>query len=210
MVAMRAAASIARLVLGSFIRPATETGSDRARAEIAVAYLVRHPDGLVLFDTGIGVADPETEAHYQPSRVALSSALGDVGVGMADVDLVANCHLHFDHCGGNPLLAGKPIIVQRTELELARAGGYTVDELVDHPGVRYDVIDGEVEPLPGLLLVPTPGHTAGHQSLAVLTGDARSAGASGAPPPPPWMDRLLDLDPVRVHFAQDTAVWYPA
>ncbi|MDG4786371.1 MBL fold metallo-hydrolase [Micromonospora sp. WMMD1102] len=34
------------------------------------------------------------------------------------------CHPHLDHCGGNPELAGRPIVVQRTELALAGAPGH--------------------------------------------------------------------------------------
>src|SRR5205085_11068008 len=78
---------------------------------------------------------------------------------------------HFDHCGGNPLLAGTRILVQRRELELARGGEHTFPELVDFQGVTYDEVDGEVEPLPGVLVVPTPGHTDGHQSVVVRCSD---------------------------------------
>lgn len=83
-------------------------------------YLVRRDEGLILFDTGVEAADPETEAHYGPQRRPLEGALAAVGVTLADVSRVVNCHLHFDHCGGNPLPAGKPILVQAVELAAAR------------------------------------------------------------------------------------------
>ncbi|GAA4682271.1 N-acyl homoserine lactonase family protein [Streptomyces youssoufiensis] len=227
--------AVRRLDLGYFVRPASETGGPRPRVEPVLAYLVRHGDGLILFDTGIGDAGPETEAHYRPRRRALPDALAASGVALGDVSMVVNCHLHFDHCGGNPLLGGKPILVQDVELATARQGDYTVDALVDFPGATYEEVAGEAEVWPGVWVVPTPGHTPGHQSLVVRQGDgtvvlagqaydfashfaseqlARQATIDGVeqpvPPYQPWLDRLADFDPRRVFFAHDCSVWEPA
>ena len=91
---------------------------------------------------------------------------------MGRVAVVVNTHLHFDHCGGNRLFPGVPIHVQRRELEDARTkDGYTVREWVDFPGATYVEHDGEVEVLQGVRLVPTPGHTAGHQAVVVATDE---------------------------------------
>ncbi|MEV5595566.1 N-acyl homoserine lactonase family protein [Streptomyces sp. NPDC052496] len=226
---------VRRLDLGYFVRPASETGGAGPRVEPVLAYLVRHDAGLLLFDTGIGAADPETEAHYRPRRRSLEAALAAAGHRLADVSVVVNCHLHFDHCGGNPLLSGRPVLVQATELALARAGGYTVDALIDFPGVAYEELSGEAEVWPGVHLVPTPGHTAGHQSLVVeqrdgtviLAGQARDCASEfasdqlarraaldgvGAPLPghPPWLERLDAFGPRRVMFAHDGSVWEPS
>lgn len=226
--------AVRRLDLGYFVRPAAETGSGEPRVEPVLAYLVRHEAGLLLFDTGIGAADPGTEAHYRPRRRELASALADAGVRLSDIALVVNCHLHFDHCGGNRLLGGTPILVQRTELAAARQEGYTFGELVDFPGAAYQELTGEAEVWPGVWIVPTPGHTEGHQSLVVRRGDgtvilagqahdsasdftaghlARQAELDGVEPPlpryRPWLDRLADFDPRRVLFAHDCAVWEP-
>ncbi|WP_413809967.1 MBL fold metallo-hydrolase [Streptomyces sp. OE57] len=227
--------AVRRLDLGYFVRPASETGGPRPRVEPVLAYLVRHERGLILFDTGIGAADPETEAHYRPRRRALPEALSAAGAALADVSLVVNCHLHFDHCGGNPLLGGTPILVQDVELATARGGDYTFDELLDFPGAGYEELTGEAEIWPGVHIIPTPGHTDGHQSLAVRQSDgtvilagqahdfaseftsdhlARTAALDGmAPPLPPyrpWLDRLIGFDPRRVLFAHDCAVWEPS
>ena len=57
---------------------------------------------------------------------------------LAGIDIVVNTHLHFDHCGGNHLFAGRPIYVQRRELDDARSeDDYTIREWVEAPGVRY-------------------------------------------------------------------------
>ncbi len=225
---------IARLLLGTFVRPAEETGTGRPRVEAVYGYLVRHDHGLVLLDTGLGEGDPETEAWYRPQRVPLRRALGSRGVDLAQIDLVVNCHLHFDHCGGNPLLAGTPVVCQRQELAAAQAGDYTMEHLVDHPGIRYELLDGEAEIWPGVHVIPTPGHVDGHQSLVVEcddgsvvlagqshdTASAWSADALAAfavklghteplPKAPVWMTRLLAFDPKRVLFAHDAAEWVP-
>jgi glyoxylase-like metal-dependent hydrolase (beta-lactamase superfamily II) len=107
---------------------------------------------------------------------------------------------------------------------------YTVPEWIDAPGLSYEVIEGEAEVAPGLLVIPTPGHTAGHQSLVVdapegtivLAGQALQSrrewegatepsvsGASTArfPEYPSSVERLRAFDPVRVHFAHDPEVW---
>ena len=226
---------IRRLCLGTFIRPGSETATGRDRAEVALGYLIRHPGGLVLFDTGIGQVDPETEAHYRPERHSLEQVLGEVGTALGDVALVVNCHLHFDHCGGNRLLPGRPLFSQRTEYDAAHEPDYTAPALIDFPGARFELLDGETEILPGLHVIPTPGHTAGHQSLAVRCDDGtvvlagqshdyasdytadqlawraqRDRVALPLPPYPRWLDRLQQLDPRRVLFAHDLAVWEPA
>ncbi len=225
---------VRRLDLGYFIRPASEAGGSHPRVEPVLGYLVRHDQGLILFDTGIGGGSPEADAHYRPRRRALPDALSAAGVGLTDISLVVNCHLHFDHCGGNPLLGGVPILVQEAELAAARRGGYTIDGLVDFPRATYEELAGEAEIRPGVWIVPTPGHTAGHQSLVVRRNDgsvvlagqahdfasefaadqlARHAALEGDEPPlppyRPWLDRLTAFDPRRVLFAHDCSVWEP-
>ena len=220
---------VRRVDFGYFIRPAEETGTGSARAEPVLGYLIDHPDGLLLVDTGMG-AHPDVDAHYRPRRVPLPQALAAVGAKPDEIRYVVNCHLHFDHCGGNPLLPGRPIFTQREELSAARhVEDHTLPELIDSPGAAYTELDGEAEILPGVLIVPTPGHTAGHQSVVVRKPDGTvivagqshdTATAYGADAlaqraaveeilPPPWMARLLALDPSRVVFAHDNAVWIP-
>lgn len=223
-----------RITFGYFIRPAGETGTGSPRVEPCLGYLVEHPDGLLLVDTGMG-SEPGVDAHYRPHRVPLTAALKVAGTAPEDIRHIVNCHLHFDHSGGNPELPGRPIWTQRQELETARTvEDHTLPWLIDSPGAVYEELDGEAEILPGVVIVPTPGHTTGHQSLVVRRNDgtvivagqshdhaagftadvlAHRATADGAgeplPIPPAWMDRLLSFDPARVVFAHDNAVWTP-
>ena len=128
---------------------------------------IEHPDGLVLVDTGLidttpAIEDDGEEWHPNPLPDELVSR----------VAVVVNTHLHFDHCGGNRLFPGIPIHVQRRELADARTeDDYTVREWVDFPGATYVEHDGEAEILPGVRLLPAPGHTAGHQIVVVETDE---------------------------------------
>jgi N-acyl homoserine lactone hydrolase len=224
--------AVRRVDFGYFVRPAEETGTGRPRVEPCLGYVVSHPQGMLLFDTGMG-SHPEVDAHYRPRRVGLAEALAAVAAGTSDIGLAANCHLHFDHCGGNPALGQVPVFVQETELETARqTEDYTLPELIERS--RFEPVAGEVEVLPGVFLMPTPGHTDGHQSLIVRRPDGAVivAGQShdtateyaadqlawrahreshGQPLPdiPEWIGALQRFDPRIVYFAHDRSVWTP-
>ena len=107
-------------------------------------------------------------------------------------------------------------LVKRREVATARAGDYTFEHLLD--GSAFELLDGYAEPLPGLHVVPTPGHVDGHQSLVVECDDGSVvlAGQSHehardwtAPDQPGWMATLLAFDPRRVVFAHDDEEWSP-
>ena len=140
-----------------------------AEGELMPVYVhvVDHPDGRVLVDTGLTQLHPAV-ADMDPRLTPLSE---QTDVDLAGIDVVVNTHLHFDHCGGNHLFAGKPVYVQRRELDDARnLDDYSIREWVEAAGVRYVPVDGELEVLPGIRLVPTPGHTRGSQVVVVETG----------------------------------------
>jgi N-acyl homoserine lactone hydrolase len=225
--------AVRRVDFGYFVRPGSETESGEPRVEAVLGYVVRVGDAVLLVDTGMG-SHPEVDAHYRPRRRSLESALTPLGLKGSDVTHVTNCHLHFDHCGGNPSLAGRPVFVQRTELASAlTTTDYTLPELLE--GAAYVELDGESEVLPGVLVLPTPGHTEGHQSFVVRLPDgsvvvagqshdtstayaadvlALRALRDGHPPPLPeprgaWVARIQQLDPRMVVFAHDHSVWVP-
>lgn len=225
---------VSRVDFGYFIRPSAETTTGLDRVEPVLGYVVEHPRATVLLDTGIG-QHPDVDDHYRPRRTPLAAALAATGTTVDEVGLVVNCHLHFDHCGGNPELAGRPVFVQAGELAAAHTENYTLAELIDAPGLVYEELSGQAEILPGVVVVPTPGHTDGHQSVVVRHPDgtvvviagqshdtatdygsdalALRAADEGHPPPlpmpPAWMRHLHNLDPFRVYFAHDQSVWTP-
>jgi N-acyl homoserine lactone hydrolase len=170
-------------------------------------HVIRHPDGDVLVDTGMIDSTPELDAEWHP--------FFDADAIPRDVRLVINTHLHFDHCGGNRLFAGVPIYVQRTELEAAREPGYTVQEWVEFDGAQYVELDGEAEIAPGVRVLPTPGHTPGHQSvlvdtddgLVVVGGDVAYFWNAFHDPENEAAARVRALEPRRVWLAHARAPW---
>jgi N-acyl homoserine lactone hydrolase len=141
-------------------------GDDRMPVYV---HVIDHPRGRVLVDTGLAELHPAV-ADMDPRITPLDQQ----GFDLAGIDVVVNTHLHFDHCGGNRLFPGTPIYVQRRELEDARSkDDYTIREWVDAPGVTYVAVVGEHELLPGVRLVPAPGHTDGLQVVVVEVGDER-------------------------------------
>src|ERR671935_296057 len=125
-------------------------------------WTIDHPAGRVLVDTGMIDVRPEVD-DTSPTPHPENSP--------RDAACVINPPLYSDHCGGNRLFPGVPIHVQARELADARSlDDYTIREWVDFDGATYVEHEGEVELLPGIRLLPAPGHTDGHQVVVVETG----------------------------------------
>ena len=176
-------------------------------------HVIDHPDARVLVDTGMTSLHPLL-ADMDPRLWPLNE--GDLD--LAAIDIVVNTHLHGDHCGGNHLFAGKPIYVQRRELEEARSkDDYSIREWVEAPGVDYVPVDGELELLPGVRLLPAPGHTPGTQVVVVETGgrpiviggDVAVWHGEFDEPPTEGRLRVLALDPELVWLAHEHEPWRP-
>ncbi|MFB2585835.1 N-acyl homoserine lactonase family protein [Herbiconiux liukaitaii] len=175
-------------------------------------HLISHPQGQVLVDTGLTELHPA--ADMDPQLEPLWSQSLDLG----RITAVVNTHLHFDHCGGNHLFAGTPVYVQRRELEDARTqDDYAIREWVDAPGVEYTEIDGEHELLPGVRLLPAPGHTPGSQivtvqteeGLVVIAGDTAVWSGELDEPTTEGQRLIVSLDPHQVWLSHETAAWRP-
>src|SRR4051812_44779150 len=176
-------------------------------------HVIDHPDARVLVDTGMTALHPAV-ADMDPRLQPLS----EQDLDLDSIGIVVSTHLHFDHCGGNHLFAGRPIYVQRRELDDARSeDDYTIREWVEAPGVEYVQVDGEHELLPGLRLVPAPGHTRGMQVVVVENG-ARPVVVGGDVAV--WFGELDEpqtevqlrgraLDPHRPWLAHERAPWRP-
>ena len=176
-------------------------------------HVVEHPEGRLLVDTGMTELHPLL-ADMDPRLEPLSEQAFD----LASIDMVANTHLHADHCGGNRLFAGRPIYVQRRELDDARTqDDYTIREWVDPPGVEYVPVDGELELLPGVRLVPAPGHTPGSQIVVVSSGGRPTVIAGDTAvwfgeldePETEGQKLILALDPEAVWLSHVQEPWRP-
>jgi N-acyl homoserine lactone hydrolase len=164
-------------------------------------------EGAVLVDTGMIDSTPELDEEWAP-------VLCDWDV--RNVVAVINTHLHFDHCGGNRRYAGTPTYVQAIELASAREPAY-LEEWVRFEGDSYVEVDGDTELFEGVSTLFTPGHSPGHQSVVVETGEGRVVlggdvtysmrelidGAT------PSILRIHELRPLRVYLAHHRRPWVP-
>ena len=192
-------------------------------------FVITYPGGAALVDTGVG--GPENLLNdWRVVNVSVADALAELDMSPADISLVINTHLHFDHCGQNPVFKHAPFYVQRAELDRARRESPDLSSWFDFMGARFELLDGDAEILPGLSVIATPGHTAGHQcvvaaagdgSLDLLIGDAAytpreyTGPADQKLPPgqaadrPSWetsIGRVRSMAPSRVHFCHHTDI----
>jgi N-acyl homoserine lactone hydrolase len=195
-------------------------------------FVVTHPGGAALVDTGCGGPDKVLNDWRVVNR-SVADALADLDMTPADIGLVINTHLHFDHCGQNAVFAHAPCYVQRAERDRAERESPELYDWFGFMNARWELLDGDVEILPGLSVITTPGHTVGHQCVVVATddeadlliGDAAYTPRQFAGPPdqelPPgqasnlvaWhgsLDRIRSLEPDRVHFCHHTDVVHGA
>ena len=200
--------------------------------------LVEHEAGLVLIDTGSGSKDDAKfqglygiENAVEGGLTSLEAGIRSAGHAPADVSLVINTHLHFDHAAGNtmrdaagaivPAFPNARYVVQRGEFHYAthtneRTAGSYFDmnyvPLVESG--RYDLIEGDREIVAGIRSRVTPGHTPHHQSI-VLEGDVPACFVADVMPtahhvPLPWImgydvEPLRTLESKRALLAQATA-----
>ena len=216
------ALEIKRLHLSTVTPPGT-------RAQWPVhGFVVTYPGGAALVDTGVG-GPQGLQDDWRAVNVAAADALAGLGMSPADIGLVINTHLHFDHCGQNAVFKHAACHVQRAELERARRESSQLADWFDFAGARFELLDGDTEIVPGLSVMTTPGHTVGHQSVVVrgadgddlLIGDAAYtpklyAGPADQKLPPgqaadrdQWeasRDRIRSTEAARVHFCHHTDV----
>jgi len=159
-----------------------EGGEGRIRLPIP-AYLIEHPKGAALFDTGMHPDcqhDPAArvgervaglfEFDYQPGE-DIAARLAAFGRDPAKIDLIINSHFHFDHVGGNALIPNATMVVQRREwdagmdADAARRSGFDPRDF--DLGHKLRLVDGEHDVFGdgSVVCLPTHGHTPGHQSL---------------------------------------------
>jgi glyoxylase-like metal-dependent hydrolase (beta-lactamase superfamily II) len=172
----------------------SDTGEyDRRAGSLAVpCFIVRHPKGTLVWDTGLGdnlAANPagsDSNGVHMLVRATLADQLTAIGLTPADVTYVAFSHFHFDHTGNANLFGSATWIISKAELawalnvppplaiNTASFSGYrsAKTQMIDGD---YDVFgDGSVR------ILRAPGHTPGHQVLelklkkagvVILSGD---------------------------------------
>ncbi|MHB1169486.1 MAG: MBL fold metallo-hydrolase [Longimicrobiales bacterium] len=188
---------------------------ERNRIPLAMrCLLVETPDALVLIDNGAGNKENEkfiniyglenesSDATLYPT--ILEEAIAAAGFKPDDVDIMLDTHLHFDHAGGNTHVDAEGqvrlsfprarYIVQKGEYEYAHWKNERIQasylkhnfEPVKEAG-KLELVDGDVEIVPGISVMRTPGHTPHHQSVLI-----RSAGETAI--------FLADVMPTSAHL----------
>ncbi len=193
--------------------------------------LIETPDALVLIDDGAGNKESdrfidiyglENSPSAPPAGVAwptrLEEALAALGHGPEDIGIVIDTHLHFDHAGGNTYRDVDGVVrlsfpraryvVQAGEWEWAHSrnervrASYLPDNFDPvHAAGRFELVSGEHEVIPGVRVVPTPGHTPHHQSVVLSSGGETACFLADLVPtaahlPLPWI-MGYDLEPLR-------------
>ncbi len=135
-------------------------------------YLVETDDERrILIDTGLPPdAPPSPGAPPARDVKTVLEQLGELGLRPADVDMLICTHFDIDHVGYHDAFTNAELIVQRRHYELARSGHprfAAARTHWDHPALRYRLVDGDTEILPGLTVLETSGHTLGHQSVLI-------------------------------------------
>ncbi|MET0903537.1 MAG: N-acyl homoserine lactonase family protein [Acidimicrobiales bacterium] len=161
---------IERLDLATLELPAHHPAADLGRSVAVHGFLIDHPDGTILVDTGVGFGNAFIDKVYRPTRAELTEVLARVGIELEDVVAVVNSHLHFDHCGQNPALfdSDTTFYAQAAEVMAVEADRFYTDATwaLAPPGQRRTV-HGDEQVAEGVTILATPGHTAGHQSVLV-------------------------------------------
>lgn len=147
--------------------------------------LIRTAEKTLLIDTGCGFnyTEKEFEIYRIEHETDILQELEKIDVSPEKVDFVINTHYHFDHCGGNTRREGEELVpsfpnatylVSRQEYEDANhPNERTVATYMPHNWKPLEErgmvqkVDEDQEIVPGVTLVSTPGHTAGHQSVKV-------------------------------------------
>ncbi len=201
---------------------------DRNRIPLAMrCLLVETPDALVLIDNGAGNKENEkfigiyglenrsTDATLYPT--ILEEALAAAGFKPDDVDIMLDTHLHFDHAGGNTWIDPEGqvrlsfprarYIVQKGEWEYAHWKNeriqasylkHNFDPVMD--AGKLDLIEGDVEIVPGVSVLRTPGHTPHHQSVLIQSAGETAIFLADVMPtsahlPLPWI-MGYDVEPL--------------
>jgi len=206
---------------------------ERNRIQLALrCLLIEHDAGPVLIDTGAGNKENAKfhdiyglENAGRDGRTLLEDALASLGLSPDDVTIVIDTHLHFDHAGGNTWIDSQGVVrptfpqaryvVQEGEYQFAlhsnerTAASYFPRNFEPvHEARQFQFVRGEHEVLPGVRVIPTPGHTPHHQSVLIESDGERACYLADLVPtvahlPLPWImgydvEPLVTLETKRV------------
>ena len=156
-------------------------------------WIIDHPKGLMVFDTGnnVAISDGNCTSHWnegfcgllQPSQArgdVIDKQLEKVGLSAGDVKIVITSHSHLDHIGNIEMFPDAIHVIQKKELYQAwwpekfqRGGAHVMADYDDARDFTYFELDGDYDLFGdgSVMIISTPGHTLGHQSVKVRLND---------------------------------------
>ena len=152
-------------------------------------WIIDHPMGLIVYDTGnnVAISDGNCTSHWnegfcgllQPSQTrddVIDKILERVGFSAGDVKIVITSHSHLDHIGNIEMFPDAIHVIQKKELYQAwwpekfqRGGAHVVADYDDARDFTYFELNGDYDLFGdgSVVVISTPGHTLGHQSVKV-------------------------------------------
>jgi len=147
-------------------------------------FAIRSLGKTILVDTGLGQWPNEMPLQEESS---LLETMEQAGISPAEVDLVLFTHLHFDHVGWNtrgeegalePTFPNARYVAQKKEFDFWMSPGEKPSNRPDYDKVLapiiaaglLDLVDSDYTATSEIATVPTPGHTPGHVSYAIVSG----------------------------------------
>jgi N-acyl homoserine lactone hydrolase len=161
----------AKLYLLQLSTTSVPVGDGRTMEMVLGCYLIQTSDGRhILIDTGIAPDAKSTTSPPAQNESNVIEQLATLGLRPQDIDTVVCTHFDVDHAGYHDAFTNAEFIVQRAHYDLARSGHARLARARPHwdnPALHYRLVDGDIELFPGLNLIETSGHVAGHQSVLV-------------------------------------------
>ena len=183
-------------------------------------YIIDHPKGLVVFDTGnnVAISDGNCKSHWnswicdnlQPSQTraeVIDKLLEKVGYRVGDVKIVITSHSHLDHIGNIEMFPDAIHVIQKKELYQAwwpekfqRGGAHVMADYDDARDFTYFELGGDYDLFGdgSMFVISTPGHTLGHQSVKVQLADT---GAVLLTQDAVWVEENLEGYPAGLNYS---------
>lgn len=150
-------------------------GFDRRTTMGLYLWYIEGAGSKIVVDTGCGPEMFQARVFSARQVQTLEQGLAKVGLEPGDIDLVIATHLHPDHIHYARRFPRARVLAQEAELAFARnphpmrvLGADSYDPALLE-GVKVEAVSGDCEVCDGVLVLHTPGHTRGSQSVAVKT-----------------------------------------
>ena len=144
------------------------------------AFLVQSEEKNILVDTGLDENELMTPAGFTEETglepKSILELLDEIGLQAEDINIVINTHLHDDHCGNNALFNKALFYAHKNELAFCR-NPHPLDHRYDEyfiEEINFIEVESETEIVPGVKVIPRPGHSVGTLSVEVDTGEGQA------------------------------------